>query len=349
MLTGTALARRYHDVVVAPLVLGRWPGLTYAAARLGSGSDVLGLDDPTSRDHDWGLRLTLLVDEPMVADVDALLDAELPDTFDGLPTRFPTTWAPHGPHQVEVAAPQAFVTSRLGVDATRPMSVADWLALTGQAVLEVTAGPVFTDTDGRLTTARERLARYPDDVWRYVVATDWVRLGQELSFVGRAGDRGDDLGSRVIAARLVRVAMHLGFLLERRWPPYAKWFGTLFEALPRAGEAAPALRAAVAAEDWRDREAAICRAVELLHALQADVGLPTAPSATGPFWDRPYRGIGPVPEAVAASIVDPEIRALPPGVGSVEQWVDDVDVLTDPARRVAAARAVARPVADGAR
>ncbi|WP_251151786.1 DUF4037 domain-containing protein [Cellulosimicrobium sp. Marseille-Q4280] len=347
MDTGADLARRYDEQVVAPLVRGRWPGLPYATARLGSGSDVLGLDDPTSRDHDWGLRLTLLVDEPMVEAVDALLDAELPATFDGLPTRFATTWAPHGPHQVEVAAPGAFVTSRLGVDATRPLSVADWLALTGQAVLEVTAGPVFTDTDGRLTAARERLARYPEDVWRYVVATDWVRLGQELPFVGRTGDRGDDLGSRVVAARLVRVAMHLGFLLECRWPPYAKWFGTLFAQLPRAGALAPALRATLAAEDWRAREAAICRAVEGLHALQAEVGLPVAESALGPFWGRPYRGVGPVPEAVTASVVDPEVRALPLGVGSVEQWVDDVDVLMDPDRRVAAARAVVVPAWDG--
>ncbi|ANC29651.1 hypothetical protein [Isoptericola dokdonensis] len=35
-----------------------------------------------------------------------------------------------------------------------------------------------------------------------------------------------------------------------------------------------------------------------------------------------------------------DVRALPRGVGSVEQWVDDVDVLMDAGRRVAAARAV---------
>jgi hypothetical protein len=339
MDSGTDLARRYYDVV-APLVLARWPGLPHAGARLGSGSDVLGLDDETSRDHDWGLRLTLLVDETMVETVDAYLDAELPDTVEGRPTRFATTWHPDGPHQVEVASPGAFVTSRLGVDATRPLAVGDWLALSGQSVLEVTAGPVFADTDGRVTAARDRLAWYPDDVWRYVVATDWARIAQELPFVGRTAERGDDLGSRVVTARLVRAAMHLGFLLERRWPPYSKWFGTMFAALPRAGAVGTDLLAALAAGTWREREAALCRALETLHSLQDDVGLPTVENVVEPFWGRPFRGLGPVAEAVTATIEDPAVRGLPSGVGSVEQWVDDVDVLMEPGRRVAAARSI---------
>jgi hypothetical protein len=338
--TGTELSRAYHADVVAPLLLARWPGLRYAAARLGSGSDVLGLDDPMSRDHDWGLRLTLLVDAALVRDVDDHLAATLPPSYAGYPTRFGTTWQPTG-HQVEVATPDGFARSRLGVDVPAPADTGTWLALTGQAVLEVTAGPVFVDSAGRLTAVREALTWYPDDVWRYVVAVDWLRLGQELSFVGRTGDRGDDLGSRVVAARLVRVAMHLGFLLERRWPPYPKWFGTCFSALPRAGAAADDLAAALAAATWTEREAALCRALETLLDVQRDAGLPAAEHATARFHDRPYRGVdGPVVDALLTSVRADDVRALPRGVGSVEQWVDDVDVLMDAGRRVAAARAV---------
>jgi len=58
---GIELARRYFGEVVRPLLAHRRPGLSSAAGRLGSGSDVLGLDDDRSRDHDWGLRLTVLV------------------------------------------------------------------------------------------------------------------------------------------------------------------------------------------------------------------------------------------------------------------------------------------------
>lgn len=49
---GIALAREYAAEVVEPLLTQELPGLRLATARLGSGSDVLGLDDSTSRDHD---------------------------------------------------------------------------------------------------------------------------------------------------------------------------------------------------------------------------------------------------------------------------------------------------------
>ena len=98
--------------------------------------------------------------------------------------------------------------------------------------LEVVGGEVFEDTGGALTALRAAMDWYPDDLWRYLVACDWRRIDQELPLMGRAADRGDDLGSRVIAARLVAATMHLGFLLCRAWPPYAKWRGTLFGRLP---------------------------------------------------------------------------------------------------------------------
>ena len=43
--SGAELARAFHADLVAPLLGRHLPGLGYAAGRLGSGSDVLGLDD----------------------------------------------------------------------------------------------------------------------------------------------------------------------------------------------------------------------------------------------------------------------------------------------------------------
>ncbi len=305
------------------------------AGRFGSGSDVLGLDDAMSRDHDWGLRLNLLVPREHVEEVDAHLAAALPDTVLGLPTRFATTWDPAVRHRVQVQTARDLAVSRLGVDPTGPLGVADWLDLTGQAVLEVTAGEVFSDDAGELAAIRRTLAWYPDDVWRYVVAADWARLAQELPFVGRTGERGDDLGSRVVAARLAHVALHLAHLLDRRWPPYAKWLGTSAARLPRTGGVVPLLGRALRADAWNEREEGLVEAVRLLGRVQGRSGLPAVDDPVEPFWDRRYRGVR---EAVVGSledaVTDPAVRALPRGVGSAEQWSANVDVLVDPSRRL---------------
>jgi len=331
---GAECSRLYYEHLVGPAVDARWPGLPRAAGRLGSGSDVLGLDDAVSQDHDWGLRLNLLVSADIAAHVDAYLEETLPESFEGLPTRFTTTFDPHRWHRVQVQDVASFVHSRTGVDLRAPLSTDDWLMLTGQAVLEVTAGPVFVDTDGALTAARTALGWYPDEVWKYVIAADWARLAQELPFVGRTAEVGDDLGSRVITARLVDVATHLAHLIDRRWPPYSKWLGTSLTRLPRSHVVAEPLARALTSTHWLTREDGLVEAVGTLNRLQADAGLPTVDDPVEQFWDRAYRGIRvEVLETLEKSIDDPAVRALPRGVGSADQWSHNADVLTNPSRR----------------
>lgn len=342
-----ALARRFHREVVGPLLASSFPGVPLAVGRLGSGSDVLGLDDATSTDHDWGLRLTVLVGDDadgagpggLVVDVDAVLERDLPETFAGHPVRFPATWDPAVRHRVEVGTVAALAEQRLGLDAVAPWDAVDWLGLTGQAVLEVVAGPVFSDPTGDLTRLRDRLAWYPDDVWRYAVASAWQQLEQELPFVGRTGSVGDEAGSAVLTARLVRRAVHLGLLLDRRWSPYPKWAGTVFARSPSA-TALPHLQEALAARAWPDRQEHLRRALEELLARQRAVGLPVTARATQPFHDRPFLGVAlDLVDLLHASVGDGPVRDLPRGVGAVEQWVDGVDVLVPARRRHAVARA----------
>ncbi|MFZ1579127.1 MAG: DUF4037 domain-containing protein, partial [Nostocoides sp.] len=204
----------------------------------------------------------------------------------------------------------------------------EWLSLTGQAALEVTAGAVFEDTADELTSLRDALAWYPDDVWRYVVACDWQRIDQELPLVGRAADRGDEMGSRVIAARLVGIAMHLGFLLCRRWAPYSKWLGTMFRDLPLPRALGHALNDVLEADDWHRRSDRLVAALRQLATIQRASGLPCADPVCVPFWDRPYLQINQhvIPRLLDA-ICDPAVLALPVGLGSIEQRTDNVDLL----------------------
>ena len=338
-LPGADLARRFFTDAVEPLLSRAVPGLRYAAARLGSGSDVLGLDDEMSRDHDWGCRLTLLVDEDardQVPRISGILEEGLPERFGEFPVRFPVTWDSSVSHKVEVAAVTDFAASRLGVDPSGGLSVLDWLSVTGQSVLEVTAGPVFTDRTRTLAAVRTLLAWYPPDVERYVLAAGWQRLCQLLPMVGRTAEAGDELGSRLLSAGLARDLLGLAFTLSRRWAPYAKWRGTVFRSLPVAARLGPLLDA-TAAPEWRERENALAAACEVLLSTQRERGLPAPESAVFPFFDRPYRTVDrAVPQGLLSGITDPDVARLPPLVGSIEQWVDSTDVLSSPGRRAAA-------------
>jgi hypothetical protein len=92
---GAEVSRGFFAGAVHPLLSRTVPGLKYAAARLGSGSVVLGVDDAMSRDHDWGCRLTLLLDaedRDQVPRISRILEEGLPERFGEFPVRFPVTW-----------------------------------------------------------------------------------------------------------------------------------------------------------------------------------------------------------------------------------------------------------------
>jgi hypothetical protein len=332
--TGAALSRSYFEDLIEPLMSTRFPGLRYAAGRLGSGSDVIGLDDATSRDHDWGLRLTLIVPGQTVADVEHMLESSLPDAYQGLPTRFPFSGRTAPRLHVDVSSMADFVVPRLGFDPRSPITIDDWLSLSGQSVLEITAGPVFADHDGALGRVRRALDWYPDDLWRNVIACDWARLAQELPLMGRAADVGDDRGSRLIAARSAQVTMHLAFLLERRWAPYAKWFGTAFSTLRCADSLGPQIDRILDGDDRQRREHGLIAALQLLLQIQDDHGLTDVDHATVPFWDRPH--IHPNPAIITqltTAITDARVQSLPLGAGTIEQRTDNVEILVEPAAR----------------
>jgi hypothetical protein len=167
-------------------------------------------------------------------------------------------------------------------------------------------------------------------VWRWLLGGQWARIGQEEAFVGRAAEAGDELGSRLLAARLTRDLMRLCFLLERTYAPYGKWLGSAFARLDAAADVGPSLLAALAADDHPTREAALVGAYEAVARRHSELGLTEYVDPTARrFHGRPFRVIGGdrFAEACLRAVADPELRRLPL-VGAVDQWVDSTDVLS---------------------
>jgi hypothetical protein len=339
-MRGAELSAAFDREAVQPLLARHLPGLRHVSARLGSGSDVVGFDDELSRDHDWGCRLTVLVDEAdrdVIGELDALLERDLPQTFRGRPVRFPVTWNPRPVHQVEIATVPEFVRGRLGVWPAGPMPALDWLCITGNGVLEAVGGPVFTDSTASFAKIKSMLLWYPAEVELFVLASEWQRLCQYLPMVGRTGQTGQELQSRLLSGRLATGLMRLAFLLQRQWMPYPKWAQRGFERLPIAGQLP--LAQAVSAVSWQEREEALANCAQVLADFQRARGLSTPETVVQPFYDRPYRTVSEeLPRVLRQAITDPELAGLPL-IGAIEQWVDSADILAHPARRPAVAAA----------
>lgn len=301
---GLQLAREFYATAVRPLRAEQLPRLPYAAALLGPASEVAGLDSQRSTDHDWGPRLQIFLgdgDGRHAVAVTAMLASRLPASFGGYPVAFPVTREPGGSarHRVEVTGLSAWLVPSLGFDPRRAVTLLDWLATPAQRLAEFTGGEVFHDGHGELTRARASLGWYPRDVWLYLLARQWQRIGQEESFPGRCAEAGDDLGSVIVTARLARDLMRLCLLMHRRYPPCTKWLGTAFARLPGTGGVAAALAGAVSAGPWAAREQHLREAYETVAALHNQLGLT----------DQRLSGLAPI--------------------GAIDQFADSTDAVGD--------------------
>lgn len=324
-IPGRELSRAFYADVVGPLVAD----VEHSAALLGWGSDVLGFDTARSTDHGWGPRLRVFVDPADVPRVRAAVDAGLPDEFRGWPTRYGWDDVPVSSH-VSVGPLGEWLERQLGYDARPGLTTLQWLTTPQQLLSEVVGGEVFWDGTGELEPLRTTLEWYPDDVWRWLLGCQWWRIDQEEPFVGRTAEVGDGLGSRVVAARLARDAMRLGFLLERRYAPYAKWLGSAFAQLECASDVGPALERMLDADDFAARESAWVDAIEALAHRHNTLGLTTHLDPTvRTFHSRPFQVIdaGRFATACIESVSDSWLRGLP-RAGSIDQLVDSTDVLT---------------------
>jgi hypothetical protein len=190
------------------------------------------------------------------------------------------------------------------------------------------------------------VAWYPHDLWLYVLSCQWKRISQEEAFVGRCGEVGDELGSAVVAARLVRELMRLVLVMNRRYPPYSKWLGSAFAGTPAAASVAPRLSATLAATDWKTRQSHLGLAYEQVAAWHNGLALTEAVDPrTRRYFERPFRVLRAdrFADALGRRITDPQIRALPP-TGTVDQFADSTDFLGD-LRRTRGAVSRGRPLA----
>ncbi len=349
-LSGLDLSEGFFLEAVKPILDHEFPSLMYSAALIGSGSEVLGFDTEMSTDHHWGPRVILFLSADDLAQYkDSIwlnLSEKLPRRFMGYPTSFSAadpaqkgvqllSYEEDGPinHRVEMFTMHQFINNYLGFDLDHELSAADWLTFPEQKLRSLSAGRIFRDELG-LDLQRKRFNYYPHDVWLYLLASGWNRIEQEEHLMGRAGSVGDEIGSAIIAARLVRDLMRLCFLMERCYAPYPKWFGTAFKNLSSGKFLEPILNQVLQAKDWKQRQEHLASAYEYLAAMHNKLNITAPlPCKVQPFHERPFLVIsmGTFSKAIREQIGDKAVQELSHKVliGGIDQICDNTDLLTD--------------------
>ena len=344
-IKGLKLSRLFYQEAVKPIMAEYFPSVSYSAALFGTGSEVLGYDTAQSMDHDWGPRLLLFLDSQdhiqYAHEIDIILRQQLPHSIHGIPTNLanlrssdPQDIPPETEgrinHTVSILSPGQYFQRVLGFDVMQEISPIDWVSTPSTKLLELVSGEVFHDGLNSLCPIRERLQFYPHDVWLYLMAAQWRRIDQEEPFMGRCGQIGDDLGSRMVAIRLVRDIMRLCFLMERRYAPYIKWFGTAFTDLACAKDLLPIFEKIFSADTWQAREKVLTRSYVIIANMHNAIGITqTVEANVSSFHERPFKVIhsSRFVEAIREEITNAGVLALPEYIGSIDQFTDSTDAL----------------------
>lgn len=346
-MQGLELCEAFFNEVAKPLLEAAFPVLRYSAGLIGYGSDVLGYDDAMSTDHMWGPRVHLFLPpkdfEAIRAQVAEVFATQFPYEFKGYSTHFSPPDPQDGGTRVretlqsgqvdpliEYHTPSSFFQDYLGWDPGTEPTLQQWLTMPEQRLLGATSGRMFQD-DLEIDALRGRLSYFPHDVWLWLMASQWKMIAEEEPFTGRCGIAGDEIGSRIVAARQVQRLMRLAFLMEKRYAPYSKWLGTAFKRLSAADRLIPLFDQILNAWHWQARDEHLGTAYTLLAQRHNALDL-TEPLSTGttPFFNRPFHVISGerFTKALHELIRDPWLQSLPP-VGSVSQLTDSVTMYDD--------------------
>lgn len=281
-IKGMELCEGFFNDCAKSIIENNFPELIYSAGLIGYGSDVLGYDDAVSTDHMWGPRFYLFLSREDISKKEKIfqvLSKNLPYTYKGYSVNFtlpdPNDCGVQHPEFIDsgdvnplifIYTFEEYLTEQLGTYDLDNIKPFEWLSFSEHRLLSLISGKFFTD-GLRCCEAISKIKYYPKDIKLYLIASNWEAIASEQAFVKRCGDCGDDIGSRIICARISERLMRLCFLYKSSYAPYSKWFGTAFSRLSVDKNIKETIHKALSANSLTDRENAIVEAQSLVANL----------------------------------------------------------------------------------
>lgn len=234
---GMELARTYYEQFGKQMIREQFPEYEdrIAVGLVGEGSECLGFDDAVSEDHDYGPAFCMwLTQEDYDRIGDRLQRAyeKLPSEMDGQKRRGASV---RGSGRDGVFTISGFYEKFLGrnllsvlenpEEAGNEKVFQAWADAREEQLAMAVNGEVFTDPLGAFSQIRELLLRgMPSQLWLQKIATAAAVLAQAGQYnYARCMRRDDTIAASFALWEFLREAVHIEYLLHRKYMPYYKW------------------------------------------------------------------------------------------------------------------------------
>jgi len=238
-IKGLELSKRYFEEVYLPVIKSEFPEVfeKMAAGLAGEGSECFGFDDEISQDHDFGPSCCIWLNsedyEKYGLNLQKRLN-ELPKEFLGFRA---LNVSEFGDGRRGVLNMDDWFFKFLG-DVKAPDNLYDWRLIPEELLATAVNGEIFMDNSGQFTKIRNGLEKYfPEDIRLNKIATRCMKMAQSGQYnYLRCMKRNEIVAARLAETEFINEAIHIIFLLNKKYKLFYKWMPRALKNLKILGE-----------------------------------------------------------------------------------------------------------------
>ena len=256
LLSGMTLCRMYYREVAAPMIEQDFPELVghYCAGLFGEGSDAYGFDDISSRDHDWGPGVIILINDRENYDrfgqklqASLIKKAEETGIFHGFAPDISSIQKGRrgvfflddyygelvGKNLTEHLKRENSLNSSTENAEETGASAAErkwrvhesYLSVPEYSLSAAVNGEIWHDPEGVATGIRAKLSEYyPEEIWKRKLMQECALFSQNAQYnFLRMKRRNDNVTAEMLLYEGMKNAVRIAYILSETFVSHDKW------------------------------------------------------------------------------------------------------------------------------
>lgn len=208
---GMTLAKNFFESEIFPTFKKHFPNLLNLVAfgLVGAGSECFGYDDEISKDHDFGKRCCVFLDDEIPYEIYKNISATL-NKLDG---------------KVEIYYISQFYQKYTSFK-NGPKTIEEYRCVPSDYLATATNGEVFYDGNNKFTEIRNRLKKfYPQDLIYKKMAYSLNKMAQSGQYnYDRCLKRNNIIGANMALNEFIIYYCHFMHLINKKYMPFYKWY-----------------------------------------------------------------------------------------------------------------------------